>query len=496
MLAMRKTGLYHDSRQVRPGGVYFALRDNKYVDEAIANGAEIIVSKTEVYSDKVKCIVADDPREYMALEAKKFYRDSADKMRITAVAGTNGKTTSAHMVRHILETATGKNVGLIGTTGVIGAGSEWDGISTLTTPDPIDLHRAIYAMYKNGIRDVVMEVSAHAIHYKKIAGINFDGVIFTNITQDHLDFFESFEQYKDTKISFFEKANIGFSVVNADDKYANDIVTVSKRSVAFSLEKNMPDADKWVFVRNVVSNTDGCDFEIDGAGDFHIPICGRFNVSNAVGAALLCRNYGIEWPAVKEALRTLPQVPGRFNTYRIKGVTVIVDYAHTPDGLEKLLLNARGLLSSPEAKLFCVFGCGGDRDKSKRPKMGGISYRLADFTVLTGDNPRTENPDVIIDEIERGIKTSTVEAVTDDLTCENRIKYVRITDRTAAIEYAVGVAKARDIVVIAGKGHENYMDIGGIKIPYSDVKVLDNMMMKENKGTYFDVKRQHSDAKG
>ncbi|MCQ2382103.1 MAG: UDP-N-acetylmuramoyl-L-alanyl-D-glutamate--2,6-diaminopimelate ligase, partial [Clostridia bacterium] len=197
------TGLYHHSQKVQPGGLYFALKDGTYVAEAIKNGASVIVSEIGMKIDvpnNITHIAVVDVRATMALVAKKFYGNVVDKMRVTAVVGTNGKTTTTYILQHILENDNGKNVGLIGTTGVYNAGKTWDGITTLTTPDPIDLHQALACMYRNGVRDVVMEVSAHAIYYRKVAGISFSGVIFTNITQDHLDFFETFEKYKDTKI--------------------------------------------------------------------------------------------------------------------------------------------------------------------------------------------------------------------------------------------------------------------------------------------------------
>jgi UDP-N-acetylmuramoyl-L-alanyl-D-glutamate--2,6-diaminopimelate ligase len=424
----KKKMLFHNSKEVKPGGTYFALRDNTYVDEAIANGAATIVSTVKGSQENVSWVIVPDAREAMALYSKKFYNNACDKMRITAVVGTNGKTTTAHMVQHILEVATGKNVGLIGTT-----------TGVLTTPDPIDLHRRFSGMLENGIKDVVMEVSAHAIHYKKVSGINFDAVIFTNITQDHLDFFGDFESYKNTKVNFFRNASIGTAVINADDKYSAEVLAA-------------------------LQGNDGTRVMTFTKPELEIPILGWFNVYNAMGAALTCKSYGIEWEVVLEALKTLPQVPGRFNTCDINGVTVVIDYAHTPDGLEKILSAARKLTAG---RLFSVFGCGGDRDRGKRTKMGEISYRLADFTILTSDNPRTENPNEIIAEIERGIEIISVEI--------ERIKYLKIPDRTDAIKYAVSVAKPGDVVVIAGKGHEDYMDVNGVKIPYNDSKVLDNI---------------------
>ena len=479
------TGLYHHSRQVRPGGLFFALKDGTHVAEAIQNGATVVVSQKDVLvsvPSTVTHIIVSDVRATMAVVAKTFYGNVADKLRVTGVVGTNGKTTTTYIVQHILEMATGKNVGVIGTTGVLHAGKTWDGVTTLTTPDPIDLHRAMAAMYRRGVRDVVMEVSAHAIYYRKVAGINFAGVIFTNITQDHLDFFKTFENYQQTKLSFFQGLQSGTVVINADDASGMAVArAVSDKSgihaISYSLQHDtIVGTAQWAFIDDVQLSVHGSDFVLGKAGLCHLALPGLYNVYNAVAGALLCNDYGVSWSVIKEALATMPSVPGRFNIYDVHGVTAVIDYAHTPDGLEKLLQNARAILP-PRSSLYVVFGCGGDRDRLKRPQMGAIAYRLADYVVLTSDNPRTEDPDKIIDEIERGIKT--LDAVTLQQSLEqNLVKYTRIVDRTKAIEYAMARAKVGDMVVIAGKGHENYLEVGHQKIPYMDCKVLDNILRR------------------
>lgn len=478
------TGLYHHSKQVQPGGLFFALKDDSYVAEAVRNGATVIVTDNNVklsVSKRVTQIIVANVRETMAFCAKEFYGNVVDKMRVTGVVGTNGKTTTTYIVRHILEMATGKNVGVIGTTGIINAGRTWEGVTTLTTPDPIDLHQALACMYQNGVRDVVMEVSAHSIYYHKLAGIKFCGVIFTNITQDHLDFFETFEHYKNTKIGFFKTLTSGVVVINADDQFGlavsdavrhqNDVFAIS-----YSLKHDtIVGTAQWAFVDAVNLSVHGSDFVLGKIGKCHLSLPGLYNVYNAVGASLLCNHYGVDWQIIKEAMRTMPDVPGRFNLYDIHGVTAVIDYAHTPDGLSQLLQNARAILA-PQAKLFVVFGCGGDRDRSKRPQMGAIAYRIADYVVLTSDNPRTEDPNLIIDEIERGIKTLNVSTVENHLDGEGAKYYTRIVDRAKAIEYAIEQAQIGDMVVIAGKGHENYLEINHQKIPYMDSKVLDNIL--------------------
>ncbi len=477
------SGLYHDSRQVKTGGLYFALNDCRYVSEAIKNGATVIVSNNPSIKlpENIMHIVVSNVRKTMALVAKEFYGNVVDKMRVTAVVGTNGKTTTTYILRHIIEMATGKNVGVIGTTGIFNAGKNWDGVTTLTTPDPIDLHRAIACMYRNGVRDVVMEVSAHAIYYEKIAGINFNGIIFTNITQDHLDFFQTFENYKNTKLSFFQNYQQGIVVINADDEHSLSVADALSNkknlsAISFSLKNDtIVGTAQWAFIDEVILTVSGSKFRLGKIGQCCLSLPGLYNVYNAVAAALLTNQYGIKWNTIKDALRTMPAVPGRFNVYDINGVTAVIDYAHTPDGLKQLLINTRAILPR-QAKLLVVFGCGGNRDRTKRPIMGKIAYSLADYVVLTSDNPRKEDPNVIIDEIERGIITMNTVSLNEYLDDENEKRYTRVVDRTEAIKFAIQKAKVGDVVVIAGKGHENYMEINEEKIPYMDSKVLDNIL--------------------
>ncbi|MDR1917460.1 MAG: UDP-N-acetylmuramoyl-L-alanyl-D-glutamate--2,6-diaminopimelate ligase [Christensenellaceae bacterium] len=478
-------GLSHNSKTVAAGDLYFALRDNTFVAEAISNGAVAVV--TNKNCEGIPCVVVQNVRETMALAAKRFYK-VADRIKIFGIVGTNGKTTTSYILKHILEVATNKPVGIIGTI-----------TNTLTTPDPIDLHKILFEMYKNGIRSVVMEVSAHAIYYHKVAGIKWAGVIFTNITQDHLDFFGSFEKYKNTKISFFNNPTLRLAAVNADDEYGAEIlanIPKNVKTVTYSCNADADfTADDIKFGLKPVKHMGGgkdADFTADNiklginGSDFtlniqknsqthkvHIPICGKFNVYNALSAIAIATKYGIKWNKINKALSTIPQVMGRFNTYTINGITVIIDYAHTPDGLTKILTAGREMLNG-DAKLICVFGCGGDRDRTKRGRMGQISVALADHTIITSDNPRTEDPDEIIAEIERGIITQGISSVVDNILEITPAKYVKITDRKEATQYALTQAKAGDIIVIAGKGHENYMDINGEKLPYSDAETVKN----------------------
>jgi len=414
--------LHFDSRKVTPGSLFFCLHGEKYAKDAAKNGAVCLVAEKRLKIDgaeQIEQIIVPNVREAMSLMSKEFYGKRVDKMRVVGVVGTNGKTTCAHIMKHILETA-GERVGIFGTLH-----------GKLTTPDPIDLHRSFAEMYDDGIRTVVMEATAHAIHFKKLAGIKFEAVIFTNITQDHLDFFGTFENYANTKINFFLQGDhIKTAIVNVDNEFGRRIVKERKGEfVPYSLE----------------------------AGAIETNLLARFNAENVAACGTCARALGIGEEHIKAALTSIPQIPGRFNVFKVGGVTVIIDYAHTPDGLENVILAVREFTTG---KIFTVFGCGGNRDKEKRPIMGGISARLSDFTVITTDNPRFERPLKIMKQIQKGFKA---------VKCKN---FAMIKDRTEAICFAVGKASDGDVVIIAGKGGETHTETRGKMIEYTDEFVV------------------------
>jgi len=424
-------GLSHDSTKVKAGDLFFALKggstDGKqYITEALSRGA-------------IGIIEGDNAREQMSLLAKKFYNNACDKLKIIGITGTNGKTTTSHMIAHILRKA-GKKVGLIGTLGASINGKPIP--STLTTPDPIELHSIFHQMAEQGVTHVVMECSAHAIHLKKLAGIMFEVGIFTNLSQDHLDFFKSYKHYCDTKTSWFRESpiNMRFAVANTDDEEGDGI---------FSLPYSLKEA------KNLTLHPTHSTFKFRGR-IFHVNMPAEFNVMNALAAIKTCKFLGIPTKKIQSALKTLPPIPGRFNTIDVDGRTVVIDYAHTPDALENILKSARKIC---KGKLISIFGCGGDRDKSKRPLMGEISGKLADKTIITSDNPRSEEPEQIAKQIAGGV-------------CGNFIIEV---DRKKAIHHAISISERGDIIVIAGKGAENYMEIKGKKVPYSDYQVVNNI---------------------
>lgn len=427
-------GLHHDSRKVIAGSMFFSL-DGTHVDgarfanEAVKNGAVCIVGERWQESIPVVQIIVPCVREAMSLIAKEYNSRKVNDMRIIGVVGTNGKTTCAHIMKHILETS-GEKVGILGTLH-----------GTMTTPDPIDLHRILGDMYDDGKRIVVMEASAHAIHFKKLAGITFEVVIFTNITQDHLDFFGTFDNYANTKINFFFGDCIKTAVINTNNEFGQKILSQRQgKSEAYSL------SDIKLFPDGSVIN-----------GEFEINLPARFNAENALGCIVAAKLLGTEETVIKQALKSVPRIPGRFNVFKVGEVTVVIDFAHSPDGLEKIITSVREF--APK-KIIAVFGCGGNRDKAKRPIMGGIAARHSDFTVITSDNPRLEKPLSIMKQIRKGFRAA-----------KNK-DFVMIVNREEAIKHALKIAAAGDIVIIAGKGGETHTEINGKIIEYTDESVI------------------------
>ena len=456
-------GLEHNSSKVKKGDMFFCLKGttsdgHNFVYEAIKNGARAIVSEKRIETPKnVANIVVGNTRRAMSEMASEFYSNPSKDMLVVSITGTNGKTTTSYMLASIFEAAR-KKVGVIGTNGVLVGGKKIE--TAMTTPDPIELQKIFAYMREKGVEVIVMEMSAHALFYQKNWGVMSDISIFTNLSEDHLDFFANMEKYGKAKKMLFSSKASKVAVINMDDSFAQSIIkdidipylTVSKQATADC------------FATSIINNFSNQTFDACGKDwkiKVNINMGGLFNISNAlcaIGAARLC---GISNQDIVLGLSNLQSVPGRFNIKFARGKKFIIDYAHTPDGLENILKACRELLSNKESKLISVFGCGGNRDALKRPIMGDISTRLADVTIITSDNPRLENPQEIIEEIESGVTTEAV--------------YYKEVDRVKAIQLAEKLAGSEDIIVISGKGIENYMDIGGKKIPYSDQSVIDEL---------------------
>ncbi len=444
-----------NSKEVLNNGLYFCIKGanqdgHDYASESIMNGAVCLV--VEKYLNlPITQILVEDVRQTMSYISSIFYKTYMSKMKFVGITGTNGKTTSTFLIRDIL-TRMGKKVGLIGTQGIYIGSLLLP--NKLTTPDPIDLHRSIHEMEENGCEYCVMEVSAHAIALNKIDNIYYDVVGLTNITQDHLDFFLNMENYAKCKTSLFDSTHAKLGVVNSDSKYLRDIKKSNIEILSFGKSGDLK-------LLEAKESMKGSTFKFDYEGKQYsvkTNLIGEYNISNILMAISSLLKLDIN---IKDILTTIKEnefiIPGRFNLLKTPtDFNVMVDYAHTPDGVQNVLTAAKKL---GVARIITVFGCGGNRDSTKRSLMGEIAEKYSDFVVVTSDNPRDENPEMIIDDILRGMTTNNA---------------VRITDRRSAIEYALSQAKPNDLVAILGKGAETYQEIKGVKFHYSDYEVVDN----------------------
>jgi UDP-N-acetylmuramoyl-L-alanyl-D-glutamate--2,6-diaminopimelate ligase len=427
--------LTQDSRAVRPGTLFFCVRGERFdghelAEGAIERGAAALVVDHPVPS-RVPQLVVADTRDAMAAAATEFFGHPSREFPVAAVTGTNGKTTTAFLLCSILDAA-GLRPGLIGTVEVrVGAERR---PAVRTTPSAIALQRTFREMLDAGNRSCVMEATSHGSHFKRLDGTHFACLVFTNLSQDHLDLHGTMEEYFQAKRRLFLTAERPPSAINVDDSWGRRLAVDRPDALTFGFSKDAALGP---------AALDGIDFKLKG----------RFNVENALAATASARLLGIEDDAVARGLEALEGVPGRFETVdEGQPFTVIVDYAHTPDSLENVLATARELDS---ARLICVFGCGGDRDREKRPLMGRIASELADVAIVTSDNPRSEDPGAIIEEIVAGAGPEA------DV----------VPDRREAIARAIEAAGAGDVVVIAGKGHEQGQEFRDRTVPFDDREV-------------------------
>ena len=444
--------------------LYFCLKGQNVDGHQFAKvsfdlGANLIVVERFLDVD-IPQVLVKNSRKALSLVAAKFFKNPAKKLKIIGITGTNGKTTTTYILKSILN-ASGFRVGVVGTLGVFVENKKIE--TNMTTPDPIELHRIFGVMVKNKIDFVVMEVSAHALALSKVFGIKFEVGAITNITQDHLDYFKTFSNYAKTKLDFISSKFLKSAVLNVDDKLLNSVYQQQKQTsllcVGVGIEQKTD-----VFPKDYGLNSDGIWFKTTQNGKTFCcktKLIGKFNLSNLLLSVAVCQNLGIDYKKIQQGIQSMDFVPGRFNIKKMpNGAYVVVDYAHTPDGLQKILSSAKQIC---KGRLFCVFGCGGNRDTTKRPIMGEIAGSVADFCVLTTDNPRFEDPKSIIIDIQKG-----VEKVTSNFFVE--------VDRQKAISYALKHSKKDDMVVVAGKGAENYMEIKGKKIYYSDFDVINSLI--------------------
>lgn len=445
---MEITSVTYDSRKVTPGSLFvaitgFATDGNLYIPMAIEKGAVAVVTAKKPAMDVPHVLVSND-RLALAMIGANYYGHPAKSMKMIGVTGTNGKTSSTLLLKHVLETVQGATVGLMGTMeNMIGSTCI---PAERTTPESLDLQALLAQMRDSGCTHVIMEVSSHAICLERVGGLQYDVAAFTNLTEDHLDFHKTMENYCDAKAILFSRCRK--AVGNLDDGWYDRMFGSCDCPVISTSAKQQAD----LYAQNIQLLSDGIRFEaVYGTQRVEVclPIPGKFTVYNALSVLGMALQLGISLQEGAAALATASGVKGRVEVVPTPGkpYTVLIDYAHTPDGLENVLSSVKGFC---KGRLIAVFGCGGDRDPIKRPIMGKIGTDIADIAVITSDNPRTEEPIKIIEDIVKGIDPG-------------KDNYKVIENRPKAIAYAMDIAQKNDIIVLAGKGHETYQEICGVK---------------------------------
>lgn len=454
-----------DSRSIQPGDLFVALSGDSvdghsYVPEALERGAVAAVVERAADTN-AKLIVVPDTRIALALMAREYFGCPDEKLVLVGITGTNGKTTTTYMVQMIAK-ALGLEFGVIGTLGydIRGARNKLD----FTTPDPVMLYGVLAGLVEAGLSGASLEVSSHGLAQRRSDGLEYNVIAFSNLTQDHLDYHGDMERYFDTKSILFENVKPAVpSVINADDAYGQRLIgrTASEKILTYSIDNS---AD--LVAKDVVCDANSIEFRLVspiGEGNVYIPVPGKFNVFNALCASGIAVALGWDFSTIVEGLAQFHGVSGRFQTVLgNQPFSIYVDYSHTPDSLGQAIHACREIATG---RVIVVFGCGGDRDRDKRPKMGAIAGELADVVVLTSDNPRSEIPATIIDQIESGVPTG--------------VAKFRIDDRREAIEYALGIACSGDVILIAGKGHEDYQIIGAEKRHFDDREVAAEWLVQK-----------------
>jgi len=445
-----------DSRTVRPGMLYVAVRGSqadghRFVADAVRRGATAVVVETSQQSGVPEIVVRDGRLAALAL-GQAWFGHPGRRLTLVGVTGTNGKTTTTGLIRHLFNT--GQGAGSVGTLGAFdGQGDPVESTAgTLTTPGPIDLQATLADLAARGTTHVVMEASSHSLDQGRLDGLAFAAAVFTNLTRDHLDYHGTMQAYLTAKLRLSALLRLdGVEVVNLDDE-AWSVMAPRSRRVTFGLH---PAAD--VRATGIALDASGSRFRLEGrygTAEASLPLLGDFNVSNALAAAACGLGLGQPLVEVVRRLAASPQVPGRMERIAEVPCIVLRDYAHTPDALERALATLRPL---SRGRLIEVFGCGGDRDRGKRPLMGRIAAEGADLAIATSDNPRTEDPDAIIDDIEQGMGS---------------VPHLRLVDRLAAIHAALDEGRAGDTILLAGKGHETYQVLGTEKVPFDEREIV------------------------
>ena len=471
-LDLELAGIESNSKNVKQDFMFVAIKGfsvdgHEFVNSAIENGAKVIVVqegcdlKKFNLNEDITLIVSQDTREFLALASSNFYKNPSSKFKLIGITGTKGKTTTTFMIKEILEKA-GKKVGLVGTIATYINGEKIQD-SDRTTPESLELQRLFAKMVEENVEYVVMEVSSQSLKLHRVDGCQFDIVAFTNLSEDHISEKEhpDMQDYFESKLKLFKMCKTGF--VNIDDIHGNKIPAMFPESdiTAYGIDNTGNFLAKDITITNSY-----VDFKVkitDRNERIKVDIPGRFTVYNALAAIGICKKIGISSDIIKEALEKI-KVPGRSEMIENKlNIPIMIDYAHSPESLQNIL---QAVSSYTRGRVISVFGCGGDRDSRKRPIMGEISGKVADYTIITSDNPRTEDPKLIVNEIEEGIK-------------KTKGKYEVIVDRTEAIKKAIKMANKNDIIVLAGKGHEPYQEINGVKYPFDERIIVNEIINKK-----------------
>ncbi len=463
------TGVAYDSRRVQPGQVFVALRGKvadgvAFAQDALARGAIAVIAETDAVPGS-PWVTVSDARLALAHAAAALSGYPSRHMQVVGITGTNGKTTTAYLMASVFEAA-GMRTGLLGTVTYRIGDEQRD--ATRTTPEAPDVQGLLREMVDRGCAACVMEVSSHALALRRVDGMTFAAGVFTNLTRDHLDFHADMEDYFRAKRRLFEMLpRDHYAVVNADDPRAGAVIAASGSSITYGISRP---AD--VMPGPLAYALSGLRFDVrtpGGSVAVRSPLVGKPNVYNILAAVATGVALGVPTSAIEQGIASLAAVPGRFQVVSTPSddLTVVVDYAHTDDALRNLLETARPLAPG---RLITVFGCGGDRDRTKRPLMGAVAGRLSDIIVITSDNPRSEDPQRIIDEIRRGI--------TPDTRRDSHQTILSTPDRREAIDQAVTLGRAGDLVLIAGKGHERYQVIGNRTLPFDDVAVAQDALAR------------------
>ena len=449
-------GLYHNDKLVEKGGLFFCINGQnsngeEFISSAVNRGAVAIVTERELKGyNNITQILVKNVRKTMSLISKNYYENPAKNLKLVAVTGTNGKTSTTYMIDSMLKSL-GYSSAIIGTNGVFYNDKKIE--TGMTTPDPIELYKILRKLVDERIEYDCMEVSAHSIYLDKIEGLCFDVAIFSNLTEDHLDYFKTMDSYYKAKLKLFSRKYVKNAIINIDDEYGQKMLNCINMSVkTYSIYSDSNYKAENLGLKNFKQYIKIFNKKVESK------FLGEFNIYNLLSAIVCLDVLKIKYTNLQKLIFGIKEIPGRFNTIVIKQKLFIIDYAHTPDGLENVLRVCKGLLNGK--KLYCVFGCGGNRETQKRAKMGEISSKYADFTIITTDNPRFEDRMKIAKDIKQGVKN------------EN---YKIILDREKAIRFAESVADVGDIILVAGKGFENYIDENGVKNYYSDFDVIEKL---------------------